>query len=214
MKTALISLLALAILLIACGSTQAAGPMKCGVKAGITISDQKYDYSGTELDLDVEPNSRKGLTLGIFFEKDLVKAFSLRAGADYIQKGSEISALVVDTGGNVLGTRELQDRISYVSVSVMGKANVPLGKLSTYALFGPRLDFKVSSDSEFGTAIDSDLNTTVFGLTFGVGQQFPVQGMGTLLLEVTYHHDLGDAYEGHGLTVQNKALAVMAGFVF
>ncbi len=68
MKTALISLLALAILLVACGSTVAGGKGKFGVKAGIVMADETFEYSPNTENFSFDPDSRTGLTLGMFFE--------------------------------------------------------------------------------------------------------------------------------------------------
>lgn len=214
MKTAWITLLTLTLMFALTVPTQAAGPAKYGVKAGITLSDQTYDYSEAEVKLDVEPGNRTGLALGFFVEKPLLKAFSVRGAAEYVQKGSELSALVVDGEGAVTGTQKLKDRVTYISLGALGKVNVPIGKMLPYVLFGPRLDFKASHDTEFASVLSDDLKSTVVGLTFGIGQQFPVQSLGSLFIEAQYLHDLSNAYDKNGITVKNKCLTVMAGLTF
>ncbi|MCP4752549.1 MAG: PorT family protein [Proteobacteria bacterium] len=213
MKTALISLLALAILLIACGSTWAAGPMKCGVKAGIVIADETYEYAPNSGEFDFDPQSRTGLALGFFIEYPLIQRLAIRPGIEYVQKGSKASFMVAtEEHPEGIGTTEFQDRITYLSVPVLVSVSFPVGKSSTYLLAGPRLDFKMDSELEFIT--DADFNSTVFGVTAGAGQELPVKGLGTLLVEFNYHHDLGDAFEGEILTIKNKSFSVMAGFKF
>ena len=212
MKTAWTALLTLTLLLPIAIPTQAMGPAKIGVKAGISIADEKFEFDNPEITLD--PDTRTGLVIGLFMEKPLLEAFSVRGGATYVQKGSELSVPRIGEGNEILGTEKFQDRRTYISIEGLGKLNIPVGKTTTYALFGPRLDIKVKSESEFGVLDESDIKSTVFGLTFGLGQQFTVKSLGSIFVEANYYYDVGSSLDIEGLKITNKALAVMAGVSF
>jgi hypothetical protein len=213
-KTASTVVLGLILVLTATGAATAAGSAKYGAKIGITVADQDYDYDDAAYDINVDPDSRTGIAIGLFLEKPLVKNVAVRGEADFFQKGSQLTVLRTNESGEPLGSEKIQDRVTYISLSGLGRVNVPIAGLSTYVMAGPRLDFKVSSDSEFGAVLDSDLNSTIFGLTFSVGQEFNLPSFGSLFVELDYHHDLGDAYEDEGVKVKNRALAIMAGIMF
>lgn len=213
MKTTLISLLVLAFVLTTAGGALADRPGKFGVKAGIVVADESYEYSPNPDNLNADPNSRTGLSLGVFFEYPLIARLSVRPGVEYVQKGAEIT--VRETTYDYphgLGTRDIKDRIDYLSIPVLASIGFPVGGGATYILAGPRLDFKVSSDMEL--LVDADFKSTVFGLTFGLGHELPVKNLGLAFAEFNYHHDLGNAYEQGILTVKNKSFSVMAGMKF
>lgn len=212
-KTASTALLTLILMFAIAAPAQAAGPGRIGVKAGISIADESYEYSPNPNNLNADPNSRTGLTLGVFYEYPLIPHLAIRPGIEYVQKGAEITVrettLEYPEG---LGTIDIKDRIDYISIPVLASIGFPVGAGSTYIMAGPRVDIKARSDLEL--LVDADFKTTVFGLTFGAGQELPVKGLVSAFVEFCYQHDLGKAYEQGILSVKNKSFTVAAGVKF
>ena len=213
MKKTFISVLTVALVLAFFGSALAGGPAKYGVKAGIVVADETYEYDPNPDNLSLDPDSRTGLSLAVFYEYPLISQLSVRPGLEYIQKGSKLSVLrTAEDSPEIVGNEVVKNRVSYLSLPVLASLSIPVGKSSTNLLFGPRLDFKLSSDAEL--LVDDDYNTTVFGLTFGVGQELPLRGLISAFAEFNYYHDLGNSYEKGALTVKNKSFSIMGGMKF
>ncbi len=191
-----------------------------GAKVGFAFANQAYNYS--EGDIKFDSDYRTGLAIGLFKDLALAPSLALRGEALYIQKGFKISALATDPEGNPLPqTRDYKYRMDYLSFSVMAKATLPSG---TYLIGGPRLDLKLGTadDDLIPDELEDKFESTVFGLSLGVGQELTFIPQFGLFIEGMYHLDLAKLYERTGTasedgaleSVKNKAFTLSAGIKF
>lgn len=209
----------LAMLVLACTTTSATGPIKFGVKAGWSFAKQTWEYArylGT-----VERDQRTGLAAGLFADMAVTPAVGLRGEFLYVQKGNQVE-VPYRTYAGPAGTLTFKDRIDYLSIVATGKLNLTRQPVGVYLLAGPRLDIKLSTSSDIDSpATDSLIDSykaTVPGLTFGGGLEKTVGSFGTVLLEFRYDYDFADAikYVGteNGVTIKNDGFQVLAGLRF
>jgi hypothetical protein len=211
----------LAVLLCALPSAIAQTKPGFGIKGGIALSNQDWEYSD-----GFDPGDRdriNGLAFGVFTDFALTPVVTLRPEALYVQKGSQMDFPVTDEANDQIGTVTYKDQIDYLSVLVTAKVQPPLiTGLDFYFLGGPRLDFKVSADSDDTSAVMTTIidsyKDVVTGLTFGVGLERKIGPTAKLLLEVRYDLDLSDAMvldnSVNDLYIDNKTFAVLAGISF
>jgi hypothetical protein len=189
-----------------------------GAKVGFAFANQSYDYTNDAMEFDSD--YRTGLAIGLFKDLALAPSLALRGEALYIQKGFKISALATDYEGNPL-TKDFQYRMDYLSFSLMAKATMPSG---TYLIGGPRLDLKLGTEDDglILNDLEDKFETTVFGLSLGVGQELTFIPQFGLFIEGMYHLDLAKLYERAGTvaedgaleSVKNKTFTLSAGVKF
>ncbi len=201
-------------LLFCLAASVSAGPKQFGVKAGITLADQDYEYLA--LDWEDERDYKVGLTIGMFVDVPLTSFLSLRPGMEYVQKGSDLSQVIQwtnESSPEIVGdsTIEFSDRIDYLSIPILAELTLPT---NTYLVLGPRLDVKIGSSSETASIFADEFKSVVFGGTVGIGQEFMLGSLGPMLLEFDYHHDFSKALDNSNLEVKNKTLAFALGYRF
>lgn len=216
------TLILLTLLLIIGGSAQAGGAFGLGVKGGLSFASANNEYDPPVIDID--PEWRTGFAVGVYVDHTLLPFLSLRPEALYIQKGSKLS-IEETTEAYPLGTGryiEVFNRTNYLSLQLLARVKAPGAGPSPYLLAGPRLDFKLSADSDDPNFPSGDAKTAVLGGTLGGGFGIPVGPATTLMLEFQYFLDFGDAVdyttmsggETTNLTVTNKSCMVTVGLMF
>ncbi len=194
-----------------CGSQIQA--LELGLKAGISASNQSYEYS--PVNLNVDRLRQAGFAAGVFFGQGLGPLMSIRIGVDYIQKGSAIEFLVTSPQyplGN--GTQRLKDQIEYLSFNLLATPSLlNLKVISPYVIAGPRVDVLLSSESPVEIMSNKNFESTVFGASIGVGVR--VSAIATsLFVEAVYQPDFTDAFKIQSLTIRNNSFLITAGLVF
>ena len=193
-----------------------------GVKIGLAFAKQNYSYSDPALKFD---NSyRKGISAGLFIEQPLIPSLAVRAEGMFVQKGFKVNVLQTDLNGTPIPrTTDLQYRIDYFTLDLLGKASFPSG---TYLLAGPRLDIKLntneSAPSLLPTELEDKFSKTMFGWTLGVGQSLALTPKIGLFVEGQLYLDQGKLYDkskngiasGSLETIKNKSFALFAGVRF
>jgi len=132
-----------------------------------------------------------GLTVGVNVDVPTpARYLSIRAGAGYVGRGSEVREVVIDGG-------EVSDRVRshYLSFPFHGKLSLRLGPGSVYGFAGPTLETLLSTSCTEGfcsvLAGDKPLAlsaTAGFGLALDVGERFRAE------FEVLVTEGLTDAY--------------------
>lgn len=140
-----------------------ANAQKIGVKAGLNLSDAKYEIFGT----GISTSSLVGFHAGLICETALSESVYLNAAALYSMKGATIS---------LLGA-EADFPISYVEIPVNIAYKYDLGGAKLFAQVGPYAGIGISAKVkgaggeetiDFGSAID-ELKRFDFGANFGAG---------------------------------------------
>ncbi|WP_417601595.1 outer membrane beta-barrel protein [Owenweeksia hongkongensis] len=188
-----------------------------GIKSGVSISSQDWDYKTTNTDLGTE--SRTGIYIGVTTEILKAKYFSLMADLGYIQKGMQFDVSVA-TENNPEGTDEsktLDNRYDFISFQPVAKFRLPGKHFEPYLFAGPRTDFYVgfSTNDEFGIELD-DVAPVTFGASYGIGLDYTFSDI-IITLEAQHQPDFTYLYnqkpspQHGGLSVQNQAFLVTLG---
>lgn len=202
-------------------STAQAASGTFGIKGGLSFSDQDWDYSETP-DL-IEPDHLTGVALGVFIDFPLTSFASLRPEALYVRKGNSMDFIRTNDFGEILGTDTYKDRIDYLSLLVTAKIKTPIKFVGDwYVLGGPRLDFKINTNSDMNSdewnLIMDSYKDAVPGLTLGLGMDKQLGTSWGVLLEARYDLDLGNEMElntsFNDIEIKSKSLMILAGITF
>ena len=185
-----------------------------GLKAGLSVSDQTYDYSVAGLNVD--RLNQSGMAAGIFINLNFSPLTSVRFGVDYIQKGSAIEAdLTTPQSPTVIGTIRFEDRVEYLSFNLLATpALIKVPPISPYLIIGPRVDVLISSNTYIETLSSENLKSSIIGASVGVGFKFSIAPASSLFLEAVYQPDFSDTFKISTLTIKNKSFLISAGLMF
>ena len=182
-----------------------------GVKAGLALADQDWDYRDFDQDFD----SRLGMQFGIFAEFAVTDYVHVTPELRYVPVGVKVKYWVTESY-DPLVTREetATSRIDYLSIPVLIKIAYPSETVSPYVIVGPRIDFQVGTNANGLEAVYDELDKTVYGLTVGAGAEYAMSPKYRLLAEFSYSPDFSKAYETSLLSVTNKTLSFLIGVRF
>ena len=185
-----------------------------GLKAGLSVSDQSYDY--TVPGLNVDRLNQTGIAAGIFINLNFSPLTSVRFGVDYIQKGSAIEVdLTTPQSPTVIGTLRFEDRLDYLSFNLLATPSlIKTPPISPYLIVGPRVDFLISSDTYIETLTSDKLKSGIFGASVGAGFKFSIASTSSLFVEAVYQPDFSDTFKINTLTIKNKSFLISAGVLF
>jgi len=184
-----------------------------GLKAGLSVSDQTYDYSVAGLNID--RLSQTGLAAGIFINLNFGSFTSIRFGVDYVQKGSGIDVLIMTSQYVGQGTIRFEDRIDYLSINLLATPSlIKVPPISPYLIIGPRVDILISSDTYIETLTSDKLKSGIFGASVGAGFKFSIASASSLFVEAVYQPDFSDTFKINTLTIKNKSILISAGLLF
>ncbi|MBD3402552.1 outer membrane beta-barrel protein [candidate division GN15 bacterium] len=191
-----------------------AQPTAFGIKAGLSISNQDYDYEEGG-PIDVERESRTGLALSFFAEFPITPILSLQPELAYVQRGSKLFvSRVPETGPPAVETGELDDRIDYLVIPLHLRVRLPGATYRPYALLGPRLDFKINDRSESASVLAGDLETINYGLSLGLGLEYGAGPIGAVFTELGYQFDFSKTVDTELLDVSSQSFLFLIGYTF
>lgn len=209
-----------AVCLMLAGAQNAAA-VSIGAKIGLSFAKQDYKYASPRPEFDTD--TRIGPAAGIFAEQPLLPYLSLRAEALYIQKGFKTD-LPFFTDLDESFTKTVYYRLDYLSLNALAKASLPT---HTYLIAGPRLDVRLGIHDDaldiIPSRMEDEYSSTIFGATFGIGQEAKLAAVGVIFIEGQYYLDFGNLYD-HELTaddkigtltaMENRAFSVFVGLRF
>ena len=204
MKKALSFMAALLLMLVA--SNVAA--VEFGVKVGLAVADQDFDYRDFEENFD----SRKGLQFGVFAGLPLGPSLVLSPEIHYVPVGVSADYAITDEGGGLIGSGTMTSRIDYISVPVFLKLKLPVGALTPYVMAGPRANLQIGKKDDGFVLVTDELDKVSFGLTVGGGVALEILAGHQLMLEAWFSPDLTKVYDTDLLKVKNQTISVLAGF--
>lgn len=185
-----------------------------GLKAGTTIANQNWEFSGIP---GADFDNRVGLNIGIFAEFLNVPFISIVAEVNYLQKGMK-EDVPVTTMTQPDGTGEfitLDTRVDYINISALGKLRINTGLFTPYILLGPKLDFEINNRTTIGShfSYKENFKKNIFGLKVGAGTEINLLPVG-LLVEFVYDADYNAVYETPYLKVNSKSYDLRIGIMF
>lgn len=189
-----------------------------GVKAGLTSSDQTWEFT-PKFARNGQIDSKSTINLGVFAEYSDAKYVSVIAEINYRQKGAKIYLEYTgrDTSGNVVVPKNIDNKIGYLNVTLLGKFRYPLLPFFTpYLCAGLKSDYQISNkfdDEDLGflaTESTKQIMGAVIGGGFEIKDLLPV----VLLAEVRYEFDFNNLYVQDNFKFKNKTLEFRLGVRF
>lgn len=185
-----------------------------GVKLGMGISNSTWHYSSYNYDLTWDKNA--GFSARLFADFFNYSIFSLEAEIGYSQKGIK-DKIPITNITHPDGTGEFIDinnRLSYISAALMGKAQYKIGIFSPYAIIGPQLNYLADKkvDQRF-EIVYNNFNKQILGFSAGIGSGISIQGL-NLILEYRYEKDFSNNYKSSGIEIKNYSHSFLVGFQF
>ena len=180
-----------------------------GVKAGVVIANQDFDYT---FGFGFDTNDRTGFDIGVYAEWFDLAFFSLLTEVHYIQKGMKHEERRITEFGE-LPPRKWDSRVDYLSFPVLAKITIQANRYSPYFMMGPRIDLFLGYNSDLLEGLYDEFERVDIGGDFGIGvgdNGGPVK----VLLELRYSPDFSNAYETDLLKVKNNSFEILFGLGF
>lgn len=190
-------------MVFAAGSVQAFPFVEFGIKGGVEFTNQSFDAP-----YDLDPGTRVGIHIGVFGEWLDLPMFSLLTEVAYVQRGMKNDVLDIDNDRTI----EFDNRIDYISISVLPKYKISLVAASIYIACGPRIDYKqrVADDTiwqEEGT--DDYLQDVNIGGDIALGIDF-----NRFSGEFRYSRDFTPCFDNEGLEGAEPVEVINSSFGF
>jgi len=209
MKRSIIILLCLAGSFLLYGQR----PVSLGIKAGISLANQRYRITPIQYTIETEPVAGPAITL--FVEAFRGDHFSFQADIAYSVKGSRSTTRSVtvnhlDNDRIIVNEGEMTKSLfRYLSIAPMARYGLNSDHLSPYFLLGPRLDIllRYSSDSDYPL---TGQNGSILGLTGGVGLEFTLLQL-PVFGEILYLPDITQVTGEDPLQVKNRMISITVG---
>lgn len=188
-----------------------------GLKAGITSSDQTWEYT-YRFAKSGYTEVRKGMNFGIFAEYSEDKYLGVIAEVNYRQKGANIFLEYTgrDTSGLNVVPKHIEHKLSYLNVSLLGKVKYALPYVTPYVCAGLKTDFQLSNkfdDEDLGFVADES-TTQIWGVVIGGGFEvrdlLPVVVLG----EFRYEFDFNKIYSSDQFQFKTNTIEFRLGVKF
>ena len=184
-----------------------------GLKVGGTIANQAWDYT---TDINFDPDNKLGFNIGLFAEFLDVPFLSVVGELNYVQKGveEEVNVATVQNPDGAGETTTWTISNNYLNLSLLGKIRMNLVVVSPYIIAGPKMDFEVNRDYDFGNApFGDEFKKSRFGMKVGAGTEINLVVV-NLLAEFIYDFDFNPLYEGEFLEIKTSSFDFRIGIYF
>jgi hypothetical protein len=185
-----------------------------GVKAGISSSNQDWNYSGNYN--DIEGTNFKGFYFGIFVEGLNYNFFSSILECSYVRKGFYTNfkpSFVSQDGEGYIETDFLNNKFDYISFTYFVKLRYENNIIVPYVLFGPRIDIQMNESIEFDLHSDQFKQTT-WGFSLGGGLLYNKIENIELFIEVTGSPDISNLYKSELVEISKYSYEFKIGILF
>jgi len=193
-----------------------------GVKAGATLSNQKYDYS---LNIDLDTKLKPGFNASLFAEFLDHRNFNLILESGYDQRGFIHSVTRTDEFGNIIGESDYKYRTDYIFASFGAKLKYKSRLLTPYLLLQPRLNFYLGYGAKYpddtpeqiknlGNPALEDFKKTMFDIGFGAGVEFNRLLPYKVFIEANYNPGLINSFGNSFVKVKEYSFNFKAGINF
>lgn len=188
-----------------------------GVKAGLTSSNQTWEFT-PRFAKTGETTARSSINLGLFAEYSDDKYVSVLAELNYRQKGANIKMEYTgrDTSGTIIVPKDLEHKLAYMNVSLLGKVRYQVGIFSPYLLAGLKTDYQISNkldDIDLGH-IAEDATKQIWGAVIGAGFEIKNFLPVGILAEVRYEFDFNKLYVEDNFQFKSDTIEFRIGIKF
>jgi hypothetical protein len=184
-----------------------------GLKAGISLADQRYHF--TPIDYTLETRPLTGPVVAVTMEMFRGKHFSFQPDLAFVTKGSKTTTQSV-TVKHLEGNRIIENKgdlkvskFHYLCLSPMARYRIELDGITPYAMLGPRVDvlLKYRTDSAYPL---KEQNRVIPGLTGGIGVEFNLNALG-MFIECQYQTDAMPVTGKDPLLINNSVMLITLG---
>src|ERR1035437_2639012 len=142
-----------------------------GLKLGIGISNQSWDYQAIG---NLDWKNKTGLSARIFADFFNLPIFQLEGEIGYIRKGVT-DKIPVTTEFQPFGTGELytiDNGLDYLTLSALGKLKHEFKFITPYIIEGPQLNILLNKNIQKGYEVVFDkFKKNIAGISFGAGAE-------------------------------------------
>lgn len=184
-----------------------------GLKLGVGISNQSWDY---QADINLDFVNKIGLSPRVFADFFNLSFFQLQAELGYLQKGFE-DKVPISTMTQPDGTGEyinVNNRLNYLSFSALAKFKYENDMFTPYLIVGPQLNILLSKEIEKGWGIVFDtFKENNIDLSIGVGSEIKNILPVSILIEYRYERDFIDNFDSPNLNIKNYSHVILLGVI-
>ncbi len=182
-----------------------------GLKLGVGISNQSWDYL---YNVNMDFDNKIGMSPRIFADFFSLSFFRFQTELGYLQKGFE-DKIPITTTAQPDGTGEfvsINNRVNYLSFSALAKFKYDTGVLSPYLIVGPQFNFLISKEIDKGWEVIFDkFKKNNMGISAGAGAEINNVLPVTMLIEYRYERDFIDNYESAYIDIRNYSHVILVG---
>lgn len=184
-----------------------------GLKAGISLANQRYRFTPIDYTLETDPVTGPGIS--VFTEAFRRGHLSLQSDLAFAVKGSKTTTQSVtvnhlDNDRIIVNKGDLKvSKFYYLSLCPMARYRMDKESMTPYAMMGPRLDFllKYKTGSDYPL---EEQNKIILGLSGGVGVEFNLNHLG-VFIEAQYQPDISPVTSREPLHINNNILLFTMG---
>ena len=182
-----------------------------GIKIGFGLTNQSWKYNDPNIELEWENNS--GILAKVFRDFNLLSFLNLEGEVGYAQKGIK-DKIAITSPSHPEGTGEfmnINNRLNYLSASLMGKLKYNLKLFAPYLIAGPEYNYLLSKKIEPGYEVIYDgFKSSAVGFTIGLGSEVKLLPI-NFLIEYRYSRDLTNNYESSNIEIKNYSHSFIIG---
>ncbi|MCF8296842.1 MAG: PorT family protein [Melioribacteraceae bacterium] len=183
-----------------------------GVKIGWGFANHSWEYnSSSNIKLDWESNS--GFTARAFADISFLSFLNMEGEIGYAQKGAK-HKIVITTISQPDGTGEygiIDNRLDYLSISLMGKVKYNLELIIPYIILGPEYNYLLSKKIDQGFEVVYDaFKKNIFGFSAGFGSEIILPPI-NIIVEYRYSEDLTNNYNSSTIDIKNYSHTFLIG---
>ena len=183
-----------------------------GVKIGWGFTNHSWEYNpSTYGKLDWESNS--GITARAFADISFLSFLNMEGEIGYAQKGAKYK-IAITTISQPDGTgeyRNINNRLDYFSISLMGKVKYNLELFTPYIILGPEYNYLLSKQIAQGFEVVYDkFKKNIFGFSAGIGSEIKLLPV-NIIVEYRYSKDLTNNYNSSTIDIKNYSHTFLMG---
>jgi len=205
------SLLIIILITVICSSAKSQIISNCGLKLGVGISNQSWDY---QAGMNLDWNNKIGISPRIFADFFNYSFFQLEGEIGFLRKGIKDKIPVTtstqpDGNGNYY---EINNKLDYLIVSALAKFRYNLGTFSPYIQLGPQLNILLNKNIAKGIEVVFDkYKESNIGLSIGAGSELNNILPVSILVEYRYEKDFINNYDSSNLILKNYSHVILLG---
>lgn len=183
-----------------------------GVKIGWGFTNHSWEYNPSIYGkLDWENNS--GVTVRAFADISFSSFLNMEGEIGYAQKGAKYK-IAITTITQPDGTGEyriINNRLNYLSISLMGKVKYNLELFTPYIVLGPEYNYLLNKQIEKGFEVVYDkFKKNIFGFSLGIGSEIKLLSA-NIIVEYRYSKDLTNNYDSSTIDIKNYSHTLLIG---